>query len=314
VSSAADIERAAQLIRDGGLVAMPTETVYGLAADATNGRAVAGVYATKGRPQFNPLIVHVSSLEDAARLVIVTPLAEMLAARFWPGPLTLVLAARSGNPIAGLVTAGLDTIAIRLPSHPIARALIAACGRPLAAPSANRSGHISPTTAAHVAAEFGTAVPMILDGGPCERGLESTIVDATGGRLVLLRPGAIAAEAIDAVTGVPIERRALDPDAPSAPGQLASHYAPNARIRLNAGCVLPGEALLAFGPEPLPSAGPVINLSPTGDLTEAAQNLFAALRALDATGAAVIAVMPIPAHGLGDAIADRLARAAAPRP
>ena len=314
VPTPARILQAAQMICDGALVAMPTETVYGLAADATNGAAVARLYATKGRPRFNPLIVHVASVEHAARLVVLTPLAERLAARFWPGPLTLVLAARQGNGIADLVTAGLDTLAVRMPAHDVARALIAQSGRPLAAPSANRSGRVSPTTAAHVAEEFGADVGMILDGGATRHGLESTILDATGVRPVLLRPGSIAVDAIEAAAGVGIERRAVDPHAPTAPGQLVSHYAPAARVRLNARDVRDGEALLAFGDEVLEGGGQVINLSERGDLAEAAQRLFAALRALDASGAAVIAVMPIPDHGLGEAINDRLARAAAPRP
>ena len=309
----AAIERAAQAIRDGGLVAMPTETVYGLAADATNGRAVAAIYAAKGRPRFNPLIVHVASLDAATALAELPPAAKRLAHVFWPGPLTLVLTARPGNGIASLVSAGLDTLAIRVPAHPVARALIAVSGRPIAAPSANRSGRISPTAAAHVAADFGAELAMILDGGATDHGLESTIVDASGDRLVLLRPGAIPAETIEALTGARLERRAADPNAPTAPGQLESHYAPSARVRLNAHDVAPGEALLAFGPNPPKSSGPVVNLSATGDVIEAAQVLFAALRALDATGCAAIAVMPVPSDGLGDAINDRLARAAAPR-
>ena len=309
----ASIRDAAKAIRDGGLVAMPTETVYGLAADATNGAAVARLYATKGRPRFNPLIVHVESLAHAARLAVFTPLTEQLAAQFWPGPLTLVLAAKPGNGIAGLVTAGLDTIAIRMPAHAIAQELIAACGRPLAAPSANRSGRVSPTTAGHVAGEFGAEVAMILDGGAALHGLESTILDVTGTYPILLRPGSIAVERIEAAAGVSIVRRALDPHAPTAPGQLASHYAPSARVRLNAVDVREGEALLAFGPVVPPGARHVINLSERGDLAEAAQRLFAALRTLDASGAATIAVMPIPDHGLGEAINDRLVRASALR-
>ena len=309
----ANIERAAHVIRDGRLVAMPTETVYGLAADATNGRAVAAIYEAKGRPRFNPLIVHVASLEQARELVVLTPLAERLAAAFWPGPLTLVLRARKDNGIAGLVRAGLETLAIRMPAHPVARALLAECGRPLAAPSANKSGRISPTMAVHVADEFGAEVGIILDGGVCARGLESTILDASGHLLVLLRPGAIAAEAFELACGASVVRAIPDPGAPTAPGQLASHYAPRARVRLDAVSVQPGEALLAFGREVPMTTGPVMNLSASGDVVEAAQNLFAALRTLDASGAAAIAVMPIPAHGLGEAINDRLSRAAAPR-
>ena len=318
----ANIDAAAQIIRSGGLVAMPTETVYGLAADATNGRAVAAIYEVKGRPRFNPLIVHVGSLAQAAELAEFGPLAWRLAGAFWPGPLTLVARARPGNGIHDLATAGLETVAIRMPAHPIARALIAAAGCPLAAPSANKSGRISPTAALHVADEFGFELAMILDGGMCERGLESTIVacgaapaheDASGEALVLLRPGAIAVADIEAVSGVRVERRAGDPDAPSAPGQLLSHYAPRAAVRLNAADVRAGEALLAFGPAVPDTDGVSINLSPSGDLVEAAQALFAALRTLDASGAPTIAVMPIPEHGLGEGINDRLMRAAAPR-
>ena len=309
----ANIDAAARILRAGGLVGMPTETVYGLAADATQGRAVAAIYEAKGRPRFNPLIVHVGALEHAAQLAELGPLARRLAEAFWPGPLTLVLRARTGNAIADLATAGLDTIALRVPGHPVSRALIEAAGCPLAAPSANTSGRISPTTAQHVAAEFGDTLGMILDGGPCGYGLESTIIDATGVGLVLLRPGAIPVAEIGVTCGQRVARRAADPDSPIAPGQLLSHYAPRAAVRLQAVDVRAGEALLAFGPDaPLPR-GPMINLSPRGDLVEAAQALFAALRTLDASGAGTIAVMPIPGHGLGEAINDRLTRAAAVR-
>lgn len=308
------IAHAARIIRDGGLVAIPTETVYGLAADATNGAAVAAIYATKGRPRFNPLIVHVPSIDAARMLVEMPPLAETLAARFWPGPLTLVLPARAGNGIADLVSAGLDTLAVRVPAHPVALELLLACGRPLAAPSANRSGRISPTEAAHVAAEFSDGSVTILDGGPSDRGVESTILDLTRpDHIVLLRAGAIPAEAIETLGLGKLVRPSIDANRHIAPGQLASHYAPRASVRLNVTHVEPGEALLAFGPAPLAANGPVVNLSPSGDLTEAARNLFGALRTLDATGVSGIAVMPIPAHGLGEAILDRLTRAAAPR-
>jgi L-threonylcarbamoyladenylate synthase len=293
---------------------MPTETVYGLAADATNGRAVAAIYATKGRPSFNPLIVHVASLDAARTLARFTPQAETLARAFWPGPLTLVLAARPDNGIASLVTAGLDTIAIRVPAHPIARTLIAASGRPLAAPSANRSGRISPTTAAHVEDDFAPDSPLILDGGTCSFGLESTIVAChADGALQLLRPGAISTRELEAIAGTSLIEPIIDPCAPTAPGQLVSHYAPNAQVRLDADDVRPGEALLAFGPAPLSTSGPVFNLSKKGDLVEAAHHLFAALRSLDATGCTTIAVMTIPTTGLGQAIGDRLSRAAAGR-
>lgn len=312
------IAAASRIIREGGLVAMPTETVYGLAADATSTDAVLSIYTTKGRPRFNPLIVHVDETAMAWTLAEPTAAAEKLAAIFWPGPLTLVLKARPGNGISDIVTAGLGTIAIRTPAHDVARALVAASGRPLAAPSANRSGRISPTSAADVAADLGDDV-MILDGGHCEHGLESTIVDLTGNRPALLRAGSIEPERIEAALGVRLARpstnadREGEIDQPVAPGQLASHYAPRAGVRLNASHVSPGEALLAFGPDPLPTAGPVENLSPTADLKEAAKALFAAMRRLDATGAATIAVMRIPETGLGEAIVDRLSRAAAPR-
>jgi L-threonylcarbamoyladenylate synthase len=305
---------AAAHIRAGGLVAMPTETVYGLAADATNAAAIAALYALKGRPRFNPLIVHVASIADAEKPAEFTPAARALAVAYWPGPLTLVLKARADNQIADLVTAGLDTIAVRVPAHPLALALIAASGRPLAAPSANRSGRISPTTAAHVAADFGTDLPHILDGGPTTLGLESTIIDASGPTPILLRPGALPAHDIEATLGQRLARPAHNQAAPSAPGQLHSHYAPRALVRLNATSLAPHEALLAFGP-PLKSNGqPAFNLSPSGDLAEAAQRLFGALRHLDASGASTIAVMPIPEQGLGEAINDRLTRAAAARP
>ena len=307
------IEAAAGTIRAGHLVAMPTETVYGLAADATNPTAVARIYETKGRPRFNPLIVHVPSLAAAVPLVEFSPAAALLARALWPGPLTLVLRARPHNGIAGLVTAGLDTLAIRLPAHPVARALLEACGRPLAAPSANQSGRVSPTTAAHVATEFEGRDVTILDGGPAAHGLESTILDASGEGLVLLRPGSVPVERIEELAGMTVARRAIDPSRPTAPGQLVSHYAPRARIRLNATDVREGEALLAFGPDPLSATGPMVNLSERGNLIEAATRLFASLRELDASGTAVIAVMPIPLEGLGEAINDRLARAAAPR-
>lgn len=307
------IARAGEIIRAGGIVAMPTETVYGLAGDATNGRAVAAIYAAKGRPSFNPLIVHVGSVEQARTIAELGPVASLLAAAFWPGPLTLVARVRPEAKIAGLVTAGLETVAVRVPAHRIARALLEACGRPLAAPSANTSGRISPTTAQHVAADFGARLEFVLDGGACAHGLESTIVDVSGEGIALLRPGAIAAEDIERVAGVALERRAVDAHAPTAPGQLVSHYAPRAGVRLGGRDVRAGEALLAFGPDVLEGAVAVVNLSESGDLVEAAQNLFAALHTLDASGAKMIAVMPIPETGLGEAINDRLRRAAAPR-
>jgi L-threonylcarbamoyladenylate synthase len=307
------IEEAARLIREGELVAFPTETVYGLGGDATNERAVAKIFEAKGRPQFNPLISHVLDAVEAARLVQWNETADKLAARFWPGPLTLVLPRAENSPIALLVTAGLDTAAIRAPAHPMAQALIRAAGRPIAAPSANRSGAVSPTRAEHVAESLGDRVKLILDGGPCEVGLESTVLDLTTATPTLLRPGGATREAIEAVIG----RIALSDALPSgdaarkSPGQLDSHYAPTRPVRLNATSVARDEALLAFGPRPPAGARQMLNLSPEGDLTEAAANLFAYLRALDQPGNARIAVMPIPQTGLGLAINDRLRRAAA---
>jgi L-threonylcarbamoyladenylate synthase len=304
----ASIAEAARIVRAGGLVAFPTETVYGLGADATQGQAVARIFEAKGRPRFNPLIVHVADLAAARDLAEFGEDALALARRFWPGPLTLVLPRAAHARVGELVTAGLDTIAIRVPAHPVARALIAAAGVPIAAPSANKSGRVSPTRAEHVADDFGGETLMILDGGGAEAGLESTIV-ALAPRPTLLRPGAAPRADIEAVLGRPLA------DPPSgkvqSPGQLLSHYAPSAALRLDAAGALPGEALLAFGPQAPQDA---LNLSPTGDLREAAANLFAYLRALDAERPSRIAVMPIPAVGLGEAIDDRLRRAAAPRP
>jgi L-threonylcarbamoyladenylate synthase len=303
------IQAAAAALRAGALVAFPTETVYGIGADATNGLAVAALYAAKGRPSFNPLIVHVPEIEAAAALARLTPAAEKLAAAFWPGALTLVLEKRGHRVVSELATAGLDTIAVRMPAHPVAQALLRAANLPVAAPSANRSGHVSPTTAAHVEADLGDRVAMILDGGPVPLGLESTVVDATGSEPVVLRLGAVPREDLVRVLGRPIAIADGDPSRPASPGMLARHYAPRAALRLNARDVQNGEALLAFG-APLTHHGVVINLSAAGDLVEAAANLFAALRALDASGAGSIAVMPIPEQGLGEAINDRLRRAA----
>lgn len=311
------IATAARYIEQGGLVAFPTETVYGLGADATNDFAVAGIFSAKGRPTFNPLISHVPNVMVAERYAIFDDRAKKLAAKFWPGPLTLVLPRRPDCAISLLATAGLDTVALRCPAHPVALRLIAEARRPIAAPSANRSGHVSPTTAQHVAEDLGDRVPLILDGGPTEVGLESTVLDASGPALVILRPGLISADDITEATGEPVSRAAPiadDTDLPTAPGQLASHYAPRAKIRLNADTAREGEALLAFGPIPTSVTGPFEQLSEKRNLLEAAANLFAALRRLDATGVEAIAVMPIPSDaGLGDAINDRLARAAAPR-
>ncbi|MCB1483285.1 MAG: threonylcarbamoyl-AMP synthase [Hyphomicrobiaceae bacterium] len=310
----ASLLQAGELLRAGQLVAFPTETVYGLAADATNANAVARIFEAKGRPRFNPLIIHVLNLEAAAQLGIFSQRAQELAQAFWPGPLTLVVERAPGASVAELASAGLSTLALRVPAHPAAQGLLKATGRPLAAPSANRSGRITATTAQHVAEDLAERVAMILDAGPTAHGLESTVIDATGEDLVLLRPGAIAADAIEAVLGASLKRAGDMSVKPASPGQLESHYAPNAKMRLNASDPRPGEALLAFGVHVPPTSGPVLNLSPRGDLIEAAANLFAYLRKLDQTGAASIAVMPIPANGLGEAINDRLRRAAAPRP
>lgn len=309
-----DIRRAADIIASGGLVAMPTETVYGLAADATNDRAVARIFEAKGRPRINPLIVHVSDLDMAKRFVVLGPLAEQLAGAFWPGALTLVLARRPDCAISLLASAGLDTLAVRAPDNAIAQALIKTANRPLAAPSANRSGAVSPTRAEHVRESLGDRVDYILDGGPCPVGVESTIVKLENENVILLRPGGVGAEEIERVLGRSVER--AKSSAPvEAPGMLASHYAPNARLRLNAARPEANEAYLAFGAAP---ANPrALNLSARGDLKEAAANLFAHLRSLDRMctehGLSGIAVAPIPAEGLGEAINDRLARAAAPR-
>ena len=306
---------AARLILQGRLVALPTETVYGLAGDAANDAAVAAIFAAKDRPEFNPLIVHVPGGAAADRLGILDARAVGLIRRFWPGPLTLVTHRRPRAPLSLLVSAGLDTVALRAPAHPVAQALLRFCGRPLAAPSANRSGRVSPTSAAHVAESLGGAVDLILDAGPCRIGLESTVVDLTGPAARLLRPGAVTLEDLEAELG-PVESPAEVGGAdarPSSPGQLPSHYAPRLPLRLEATSVAADEALLAFGPTPPGGALVTLNLSPRGDLTEAAAHLFAHLHALDRSGARAIAAMPVPEHGLGRAINDRLRRAAAPR-
>ena len=309
--TAASIAEAAAALRAGRTVAFPTETVYGLGADATDDRAVAAIFAAKERPRFNPLIVHVQDVAAAQRHVEWTPLAQKLAAAFWPGPLTLVLKRRPGCQLSLLVSAGLDTAAIRVPRHPLAQALLRAADRPIAAPSANRSGAISPTRPEHVVQSLGDAVDIVLDGGPCLIGVESTVVDASGATPVLLRPGGITRDDLDRVAG-----RVTDPQTGGplqSPGMMESHYAPSLPMRLNATDVTPLEGLLAFGPAPLQGAGLTINLSTGGDLAQAAANLFAAMRALDRPGLERIAVMPIPDRGLGEAINDRLKRAAAPR-
>ena len=312
---ATTIADAAKILAAGGLVAFPTETVYGLGADATNGQAVARLYAAKGRPAFNPLIAHVADLPAAKRLARFDAAAERLAGAFWPGPLTLVLPKAAGSMVAELATSGLDSIAVRAPDHRVARALLDAFGKPVVAPSANRSGHVSPTTAAHVETDLSGRIDLIIDGGPTPVGVESTIV-ACLGEPVLLRPGGVPRAIIEAALGRKLADASTgaDADTPLAPGMLASHYAPRTRLRLNATDVRPGEALLAFGVPPAGAAVPadkVRNLSPRGDLIEAAANLFSHLRTLDSLGATAIAVMPIPHEGLGEAINDRLARAAA---
>ena len=307
------IARAARLLREGRLVAFPTETVYGLGGDATNDAAVAAIFAAKARPRFNPLIIHVPGLAEAEALAVIDERARRAARQFWPGPLTLVLNRRSDCPVSLLASAGLDTVAVRVPAHPIALALLRETGRPVAAPSANRSGRVSPTEAAHVAAELGDAVALIVDGGACPVGVESTVLDLTTETPTLLRPGGETLEALTELLG-PVDLASGSPEAPRSPGQLTSHYAPVLPLRVNAIDAHPGEALLAFGANPPSGFASMLNLSPRGDLVEAAANLFAMLRRLDRPEFSAITVMPIPERGLGRAINDRLRRAAAPRP
>jgi L-threonylcarbamoyladenylate synthase len=304
------IAEAARLVREGRLVAFPTETVYGLGANALDEAAVASVFAAKERPRFNPLIVHVLGREDAETHVAFNPIARELADAFWPGALTLALPRHEGSHLSLLASGGLDTVALRAPNHPVARALLAAAGVPIAAPSANRAGSVSPTTADHVVRDLYNRVDLILDAGPCPIGIESTVIGFENGKPVLLRPGAVTREAIEGVAG-----RLADPTKGDlrAPGMLSSHYAPRARLRLDIHEVRSNEALLAFGPTVPTSASRMCNLSPRGDLAEAAANLFAMLRQLDQPGVATIAVMRVPDRGLGEAINDRLRRAAAPR-
>ncbi len=302
-----DLAKAATVLRDGGLLAFATETVYGLGADARNDHAVARIYEAKGRPSFNPLIVHVGSLEAAKEIVEFNDHAERLAAAFWPGALTLVLPIRKNAGISRLVTAGLDTLAVRLPNHALAQKLLETAGIPVAAPSANPSGRISPTTAAHVVAGLSGRIEAVLDGGACPVGVESTIISCVGDP-VLLRSGGVPLEAITACLGAPLSRDE-DAEMPTAPGQLASHYAPKGTVRLNVETPRDGETLLGFGP-----VDASYSLSRSGDLVEAAANLFDCLHQLDEAGVTQIAVSPIPHHGLGAAINDRLKRAAAPRP
>lgn len=316
--SDAALTRAAAALRTGRLVAFPTETVYGLGGDAGNDRAVAAIFEAKGRPSFNPLIVHVADVGHAESLVEFDERARALADLLWPGPLTLVLPRRATAPVSLLASAGLDSLAVRLPAHPAARALLQVFGGPLAAPSANRSGHVSPTAPVHVAEEFpdggpGGHLALILAAGRCSVGLESTVLDLTGARPTLLRPGAVTAEELGQILETEIASAAPD-GAVKAPGMLASHYAPDRPVRLDATSANADEAVLAFGPDRfMLGGGERLNLSPTGDLNEAAANLFAMLRSLDRAPARAIAVMPIPESGLGIAINDRLRRAAAPR-
>lgn len=307
-----NIARAASFLRDGVLVAFPTETVYGLGANASDGRAIARLFEAKGRPRFNPLIVHVADSDQAARLGVFDDRARLLAEQFWPGPLTLVVPMAEGAPIHGLVTAGLDTVGLRVPAHPVAQKLIAFSRVPVAAPSANRSGRVSPTTAEHVASDFEPVQGLIVNGGRCPGGLESTIIGLAGDPPLLLRPGGVPRAEIEEVLDQPLQRPEDQPDAPASPGMLTSHYAPRSRVRLNALAPREGEVLLGFGPGAPPET--ILNLSETGDIVEAAANLFGYLRALDNCHADTIAVMPIPNEGLGEAINDRLARAAAPKP
>ncbi|MEO0424184.1 MAG: L-threonylcarbamoyladenylate synthase [Pseudomonadota bacterium] len=306
------IAAAAAALRAGELIAMPTETVYGVACDATNAEAIARLYAAKGRPHFNPLIAHVPSLASAHHEGVFDRRALALAEQCWPGPLTLVLPVQRAGRVAELARAGLDSIALRVPAHPVAQALLNAFEGPVAAPSANRSGRLSPTRSVDVATELGDALTLILDGGEPRVGLESTIVAALpDAPLRILRPGAFDAPTLSAIAGEPVHEQASDDTSIVAPGQLSSHYAPNASVRLNATHAEDSEVLLGFGPDVPPGA---TNLSPGGDTTEAAAKLYRLLRELDATGAQTIAVMPIPNEGLGVAINDRLRRAAAPRP
>ena len=313
----AAFEAAVADLVDGRLLAVPTETVYGLAADATNALACADIYAAKGRPSFNPLIAHVESTKAAERHALFDARARALAKAFWPGPLTMVLPKRVDSPICDLATAGLPSVALRVPAAAIMRDLAQASGRPIAAPSANRSGRISGTTAEAVAGDLGDRLALLIDAGPTPVGVESTIVALTDERPRLLRPGGIERQAIEAVLGETLAPALVRPDdAPDAPGMLSSHYAPRAALRLEATHVEPDEALLAFGPDLPPGAEharAVVQLSARGELREAAARLFTAMRELDASGAERIAAMPVPEAGLGEAINDRLRRAAAPR-
>lgn len=311
-NSPQDIAKAAELLQKGELVSFATETVYGLGGNARDDQAVAGIFEAKGRPRFNPLIVHFPDLQAAAQEVLFSPMALKLAEAFWPGPLTLVLPRREDSRISLLCSAGLDTLAVRVPAPETARTLLRMAGCPVAAPSANRAGKISPTRAEHVMDELSGRIAAILDDGACTIGVESTVVSLADERPSLLRPGGLAREELENLLGAPLELPV--PDSPVAsPGMLRSHYAPQAILRLNATSVEPEEAYLAFGSQHEDKGKACFNLSPAGDLREAAANLFAALRELDRPGISTIAVAPIPDKGLGQAINDRLQRAAAPR-
>jgi len=306
--SAETFDHAAASLKAGDIVSFPTETVYGLGADATNSEAIAKIYAAKERPSFNPLIVHISNLDKAPQYVVINDLAEKLAAAFWPGPFTMVLPLKENSDISDLITAGLNTVAIRVPQNKIAHQLLEHFQGPIAAPSANKSGQISPTTAAHVDGEFGDELSFIIDGGPCEKGIESTIVQVTNTDVILLRPGNITIADIEKIAERPVLQNTDDHAKPTSPGQLTSHYAPNTKMRLNATTINEGECYLGFGD----IAGD-LNLSSSSDLNEAATNLFSMMRTLDTMNKSTIAVAPIPSIGLGVAINDRLQRAAAPK-
>lgn len=304
--------RAAAFLRSGGLVAFPTETVYGLGADARNNDAVARVFAAKDRPSFNPLIVHVTDLAAAGTLGEISKFAVALAERFWPGPLSFVLPRLPDSGLSLLVSAGLDTVALRAPAHPVARDLLARFGGPIAAPSANRAGEVSPTLAAHVVESLGDAPDLILDGGQCTVGLESTVIDLCGERPAILRHGAVTREQLEEQIGTIADASIPEPGAaPRSPGQIARHYAPAIPIRINATDPRPDEAFIAFGETPTGNTSAIRNLSPSGDLIEAAARLFTTLRELDRPEFAGIAVAPVPETGIGRAINDRLRRAAA---
>ena len=315
-ANAAGLAEAAAILQRGGLVAFPTETVYGLGADATNAEAVASIYAAKERPSFNPLISHLDSFESATRQGLFDETARKLAEAFWPGPLTLVVPVAPTCTVSDLARAGLDSVGLRVPAHPPAHALLKATGRPVAGPSANRSGRVSPTDADHVLGDLDGRIDAVVDGGASDVGVESTIVACLGGAPRLLRPGGVPREAIEALIGQRLDSDSEGGKNPVAPGMLASHYAPRARVRLNATNIQPGEAALLFGatpPQGSEQAKARLNLSENGDLKEAAAHLFSYLRQLDASGAEIIAVAPVPETGLGEDINDRLRRAAAER-